>query len=390
MVIVALLLAMFLLTSTSAWAGGVNRIGGVGPRDIAMGGAGTATANDVAIFYRNPSLLAQTPTPSFVQVGTDYIQADFDYTSPLGRHYDSETGKYFVPFLGTNYKPTDRLAVGLGILTPDVFGAKFKNTLSFESKISMTEIAPTIAYRPWDNFSLGASLKISYGQIQLTQPIAMDGKNIGQLNTKADGWGYGAQFGASWQPLNWLSLGISYQTKTKISLSGKTDQSTLLGTSATNLDTEFYFPGRYMLGAGLKLGDLTLAADIIRFDYSSTDKVIIRYQNGSRQTLKLDWKDNWYYGLGAEYRLTKKWALRAGAAYQTAVVPDSTINPSTPDMNGWSLSAGFGFQPTEHWGIDIAYLHAWGLGRTVSPPNSGAGEYKAGIDIFSAAVSYRF
>ncbi len=391
MVFVGVLVALLFFGFTSSvWAGGENRIGGVGPRDIAMGGSGTATANDTAIFYRNPSLLSQQSTPSFVQIGTDYIRADFDYTHPAGKHFDSETGQYFVPFLGTNYKPTDRLAAGFGILTPDVFGAKFKNTVGFESEISMTEIAPTLAYRLWYNLSIGAGLKISYGKVQLIQPIIMGGKKIGQLETKADGWGYGGQFGASWQPLNWLSLGVSYQTKTKVSMSGKTDQSTFLGTKTNDLDTDFYFPGRYMFGAGLKFGDLTLAADIVRFDYSSTDKAIIRYQNGTRQTLRLDWKDNWYYGLGAEYQLTKKWALRAGIAYQEAVAPDSTINPATPDMDGWSLHGGIGFQPTERWGIDIAYLRAWGPERNVNLPNSGAGKYEAAIDILWAAVSYRF
>ncbi len=386
-VMVTWVMAALLSCTGVAWGAGINRVGGVGPRDIAMGGAGTAVADDTAIFYRNPSLLATTD--NFVQIGTDYIQAHFKYRDPLGQNHDSDTGKYFVPFAGVNYRPTQKLAVGLGVTEPDIFGSDFKQNLGFFSKIYLTEISPTVAYRVIDNLSIGAALKIGYGNIKLSQPILISGVRLGQLDTKADGWGYGWQAGVSWKPTSWLSIGASYQSKIKVSLSGKTDASTPLGSSSNDFDADFFFPARYGMGIGLEFGDLLIAAEGIRFDYSSTDKVDLRYKQGPHQTLVLDWNDNWYAGLGLEYKLFKYWRLRAGIAYQDAVVPDKTISPATPDMNGWSLSGGVGYRG-KHWGADLSYLHAWGLERTVNLPNPGAGKYEADVDIISIAASYRF
>ena len=121
------LLALTLFCHVDAWAGGVNRVGGIGPRDEAMGGSGLATADDTAVFYYNPALLAYTN--NFIQLGTDYIRADFDYKDPFGRKHDSETGQFIVPLAGINYRPGQKFALGIGLTTPNTLGADFKRRI---------------------------------------------------------------------------------------------------------------------------------------------------------------------------------------------------------------------------------------------------------------------
>lgn len=374
-------------TCVDVRAGGANRVGGIGPKDKAMGGSGIATADDAATFYYNPALLAGEG--SFFQIGTDYIRASFDYATLSGRKYDSDTGQYFVPLAGMNYQPTQKLALGLGLTTPYVLGADFGKELGFYSKISLAEIAPAIAYRLTDNLFLGAALKIGYGQIELSQPIYYSGINLGRADTKGDGFGYGWQAGSLWKPTKRLSLGVSYQSIIEVALDGRLNTNTALGSSSDRIKADFSFPGRYGIGAGLELGNWLLTGNILRFDYSATDKVVIRFKNGTQQTLVLDWKDNWYGGGGVEYKLLKNWKVRAGAAYQSAAVPESTISPAMPDMDGWDVSGGLGYRG-KRWAADISYQHAWGPERKVGPLNPGAGKYSAVLDLVSAAIAYRW
>ena len=240
-----------------------------------------------------------------------------------------------------------------------------------------------------DNFSLGAALKIGYGQAKLSQPIYFSGIKLGRIDTKANGFGYGWQAGLLWKPTKELSFGASYQSIIKVGLDGRADQNTILGSSSNRIKADFSFPGRYGIGAGLELGNLLIAANALRFDYSSTDKVILRFENGTQQTLVLDWKNNMYYGVGTEYKFLENWRIRMGGAFQTAVIPSSTINPATPDMDGWNISGGLGYRG-KNWGADISYQHAWGPERKVNLPNPDAEKYSANIDLISTAITYRW
>ncbi|MDP3043567.1 MAG: outer membrane protein transport protein [bacterium] len=371
-----------------AIAGAVNPNGGVGARSKGLGGAGTAIANDASCFYYNPALLSSSG--DFAQMGMDYIYASIKYKDPDGKEYKSDAGKYFVPLFGVNYKLNEKVNFGLGIVTPYCFGSDFKQRLDMFSKLSLTEIAPAVSYKITDRFILGASVKLGLGKIELSQPVYAGNMKIGALDSEADGHGYSFQIGALWQPNDWLNLGASYQSKTRIELEGGADLvSPLLGNLSNNFSAVFYFPARYNVGVGIKTGKFLIAADVVRFDYSATDHIDVNYEQWQDEKLALNWKSNTYYALGVEYSVNNAIKLRGGGAYQKAVIPDSTVNPATPDMDGWLVGCGIGWQGN-NFGVDISYLHCWGNKREIAAPNQGAGEYKAAVDIVSVAVIYRF
>ncbi len=379
------LLVFALFCSSAAEAAGLNPINGVGARAKGMGGAGIAVAEGASVFYFNPALLLGD-SGNFVQIGGDYLQSSLAYNDSKGKQYDSGKSGYFVPLAGVSYKVNKKLAIGLGVVTPNMFGADFKDQMSFYSKISLTQIAPAVAYQITDNLTLGLSLKAGYGQLELSQPTLIAPTVVSRLDSKADGWGYSGQVGLLWKATPWLKLGAMYQSKTKVSLSGT---SRLGFVGSNDFSTDFYFPGYYGVGAGATFGNLLIAFDIIRSDYSSTDKASLDYKSWPKSTLTLDWQDNTSCSLGAEYKLSN-WRLRGGLGYQDAVVPDKTISPATPDMNGWSVSGGIGYK-IKNFNADLAYVRAWGQERTVAAAPMGVpGKYSAGIDIMSVAISYHF
>jgi len=367
-----------------AEAGGFNPINGVGARAKGMGGAGIAVADCASAYYYNPAGLSDNG--NCAQVGGDYLQVSFTYKDPTGKQTDSAKSGYFVPLAGVSYKINEKMAVGLGVVTPNTFGADFKDKMGFYSKISLTQIAPAVSYRITENLTLGLSLKAGYGQIELSQPTLIAPSVVNRLDSKADGWGYSGQLGILWKAAPWLKFGAMYQSKTKVALNGTSH----LGPVGSNdFSTDFYFPGYYGIGAGATFGNLLVALDVIRSDYSSTDKVSIDYKTWPDSAMALDWKNNTIYSLGAEYKLSN-WRLRAGILYQDAVIPDSTISPAMPDMNGWTMSTGVGYK-VGNFGADLAYVHAWGQERTITAAPMGVpGKYSASIDILSMAVSYRF
>lgn len=371
---------LFCLFLNDAHGAGVNPLGGIGARGRGMA-AGIAVADDASAFYYNPALLAETGNFGEVGVGLEYIRANFTYKTPDGKKYDSDTGEYFVPIIGTNHHIND-LTVGIGIVTPFTFGADFKDQLGFFSKISLTEIAPAVAYRVSDKLSIGGAVKIGRGEIELSQPTL-----AGRLDSQSDGWGYAGQLGLLWKPTKWLRLGTTYQSKIKVELDGRAKFAT--GGASSNFSTDFYFPGYYGIGGAVDIGDFLIAADVMRFDYSSTDQANIKYKKWPANTLKLNWQNNTYYGTGVEWKADKNWRLRTGLAYQGAVIPASTISPATPDMDGWCWGIGGGYRGKK-LSADLTYLHAWGPERKINPPNPEAGKYKASIDIISASLTYRW
>jgi long-chain fatty acid transport protein len=54
-----------------------------------------------------------------------------------------------------------------------------------------------------------------------------------------------------------------------------------------------------------------------------------------------NWKDQWVYAFGGDYRLNDRWTVRAGYNYGENPVPDETMTPLFPAIVEHHLSGGF-------------------------------------------------
>ncbi|MGB5661460.1 MAG: outer membrane protein transport protein, partial [Thermoanaerobaculia bacterium] len=71
-----------------------------------------------------------------------------------------------------------------------------------------------------------------------------------------------------------------------------------------------------------------------------------------------NWKDQWVYALGADYRVNDTLTLRAGYNYGENPVPDDTLNPLFPANVEDHLSFGFSYLAgsiTYEFGIERAF-----------------------------------
>lgn len=390
-----------IMWSTVSLAGGLNRLGGVGPRAGAMSGAYIAVADDVSAFYYNPAGLMQIQD-AYAFVGTELIFPRFTYQTPKAFGGFSETSRsgevHVMPLVAVTYPlMSDRVVIGLGVNVPYGLGASFRERLergftATESFLTLTNITPAVAFRLTDGLSLGLGANIGYSQFKFQAPFDQGGTTIGTTESVADGWGLGGTAGLLWKPNGWFSWGLSYSTTTRVRLEGETDfDSGLAGSFTDDFSTHFTFPAR--LGTGVAFHPMErwiVAFDGNWYDYSGADRMTIRYDHLPQQRQELRWEDNYSLHLGTEYRLGEHWALRGGVGYQTAAIPDSTVSPLTPDVTGWDVSAGIGYRHT-HFSIDIGYIYAWGE-RTVSVSQDhvAPGHYEADAHVMALGLTLHF
>lgn len=382
-----------IVLSSDCFAGGLTRVGGIGSRAGAMGGAFGATANDSTLFYYNPAGMAQFGT-TYVDAGMDVIFPRFKYES----HDSSNDAWYAMPYAGIIYPINDDINIGLGLTVPYGQGAEFEKSWPLpksETLISLTNITPALSLRLADNLYVGAGLNIGYTQFKYQAPFDIKGLFINPIKTdnKADGFGIGATFGILYYPTEKLSLGLTYMSELKADLNGESDISIGPISIHDKFDSDFTFPPRLGIGIAYKLTDrLKMEFDANWYGYSKTvDSMKLSFKKlHFTKTSDMDWRDNYGLHLGAEYRLGNDWWLRGGATYLSKAVPDSTISQLTPDASGWDIALGIECQK-EHFSFSAGAIYGWGKndverGFGVLYP----GKYEAQTITIGAQIGWQF
>jgi long-chain fatty acid transport protein len=75
------------------------------------------------------------------------------------------------------------------------------------------------------------------------------------------------------------------------------------------------------------------------------------------EVLNLNYRDGWLYSIGAEYALNPALTLRAGVAYETSPIQDSTRDIILPDSNRVELAVGASYKYSDRLTFDAGYSH---------------------------------
>jgi long-chain fatty acid transport protein len=75
--------------------------------------------------------------------------------------------------------------------------------------------------------------------------------------------------------------------------------------------------------------------------------------------LPFQYRDGWFYSVGAEYALDPKVTLRAGVAYEVTPITDQVRMPILPDNDRVWLSASFSYKVLPNLITDVGYSHIW-------------------------------
>lgn len=385
--LISSLFLAFVLLTTSTLANGLN-LNSVGVKAGGMGGAFIGLADDYSAVFWNPAGISQIQNPQIAAYFTGVMPSSTYKQSAYGIDATSESQMFPVPGL-MGYVPLDSgfLNIGLGIYIPSGLGVTwngddFKNMTggqSFEwmSKIGVVNIAPAVSVQLLPSLSLGAAINISYGFLDLKRPqMILDPKNRqpiwGQYSESSSGWGFGAEIGLLFKPINLISIGATFKTANKISFSGTADNG-LLPPSLGSADLTRDISWPIWMGAGIALKPisiLTITADLQYTAWGNLDTITTTYTGWeaagvTEGKMNLSWNSKTQIRFGAELELLKFLAIRAGYYIDPAPAPDETLNILFPSIDYAGPTFGLAFKFT-HLTIEGSLEYLKGNERTIA------------------------
>ncbi len=390
--------------SSMSFANGLN-LNGVGARAVAMGGAFVGLADDYSAVFWNPAGLAHIKQKYVAFYGFDIIPSmTYKLETPIpGVGADAEAVKqHHLGGLAGYFQPvSDNLVLGLAVYSPsglgiewdgaDLAGISGGNTdIEWLSKIFVITIAPTMSYKVNEMISLGFALNINYGSFHMERwaggtplpfpPYALD---FGQQSLKMTGWGFGATLGLLVKPSDMFSLGLTVRTPYTIGFSGdlgieNLDQlGAIVGgsvSSTSGAEADLKMPAWIAGGIAFKPTEkFTLTFDVHWTNWSVLDEVELTLADQTwgllldpeDTKLAFRWEDTTQIRFGAEYRLSPKFALRAGYYNDPGPAPDETRNILLPITDFNSIAGGFGYNIN---GVIVDFTVEYLMGKEQTVP----------------------
>ncbi|KIO37703.1 outer membrane protein transport protein [Shewanella sp. cp20] len=297
-----------------------------------------------------------------------------------------------------------------------------------ETSVTTVEFNPNLAYKISEAFSVGAGLRIVYGEgkIGASTPAWVDGiKAIPTLpaevagalppggtslkSMEGDDIGYGWQLGASWQINPAHRIGLAYHSGVELELDGHA--SGLIYNGGQDVEIEGYMPLELPAFAELaSFHQLTenwaMHASVNWTQWSVFDRLVAYFPGEQKPVGGLEsdlvkvenFKDNWRFALGTSYQLNDKWLVRGGVALDKTAVEDEYRTITIPDSDRLWFSAGAGYQASKNLTLDFAvtYIKAHGdapINETMNLMNlaqvSFSGEAGGDVWLVGAQLSYK-
>ena len=288
-----------------------------------------------------------------------------------GREDDGGTDAA-VPHFYLTSQLNARLSLGVGVFSP--FGLKTEYAADWigryhalKSELTNININPSLAYRLSNQLSVGAGVSASHLDSELTRAVFLPDPASGaqlpdaHVKLKGDDWSYGFNLGLLYELDADTRLGLGYRSRIDHTLEGHSTLSRAGPYSgSTGIRNNLALPENLMLSGHMRLNDhWALMADIIWTRWSRFDEIRIRFDDGTPDDVTVqDWEDSWRYTLGAEYRHTADWTLRAGIALDRSPIPNAQRRTARiPGADRRWITLGASYRATDNISIDFAYAH---------------------------------
>lgn len=395
----ALALVMVLALGGVAQATNGDNLISVGPISRSMGGVGIASPQDaVSAVFANPAAMCFGPycPSSRVDASVDLFipEVSTKVTNSFGTfEADSDYRVYPLPAIGFSTPiieddPQLRFGIaaygvtGLGVnyrgtdvdQSDSIMGMNIPRAAGTFTQLQQAKLAPALAYQPLDWLSIGASLHLQYGSLDL---------GAGPKT----GWAVGVQPGIIVKPLDWLSIGATYISPQKIKYNNVVD---FEGDGVYD-SLELEAPQQFGFGVAVEpvLGKLVLEGDVKFINWSQAKG----YDD-------FDWQDQWVFNIGAQYKALDWATLRLGYNYgKNPVKAHDGFNGSAPvNVQGHNLPGyyyesfrivgfpaivenhvtfGLGLNPVDDLTIELSYVYA--LQKTMR---------ESGTDLFGGPAAF--
>ncbi len=359
---------------------GMNMIA-FGGQEAGMAGASLAVSDNPMATNNNPAGLTQVKTPELT-AGLEVLMPNLQHQDMFTGSVDGESNYFLLP-MAAYAQPLGNgpWRLGLGLFAQGGMGAEFKNlktafgtTDQTYTNVGYAKLAPSVAYQVTPDLSLGLALNLGYSTMEMkffpntVAPGAFYGMNLQDVYA----FGYGLKAGAQYKLNPMTTLGLVYTSRSQMDF--KHGSMTFAGLGSYDAEVSgFNWP--QSVGAGVALRPTSrwlLALDLTWVNWSEAMETVEIKTNSPLGTVKfpMEWKDQYVVALGAAYKLTEAWTLRAGYNYASNPVPQENLSPLFPAITEHHVTLGLGYRINQAWSIDGAWEHAFE--KIVTYTNTGA------------------
>jgi long-chain fatty acid transport protein len=332
-------------------------------------GRGTAAAalhDDAAAVFYNPANVSRAEGLR-INLGASGLLPRWQYSpadTPGGPVEKSEAGLVTPPNFSATWMLGNAgfgdIGAGLGVYVP--YGSTFAWPGDWSGReqiqrigFTVLEVSPVLAIRPHRLFALGAGFRYLPARVYLKRGVRFGDQQEGAVELAGDGSGMGANAGLSFWPLDRLALAVSWRSQVTLKLTGVSDFQfpAPFDASAVDRDVRTEVPlaevFRFGVAYDVLRERLNVSADVEYQRWSVYKELRITFVNpdGTEQisASPRNSKDSFVLHLGAEYKLSPRFAVRAGYVFDQHTLPEETVNPMPPDSDRHIAALGASFTP---------------------------------------------
>lgn len=317
---------------------------------VAMGGARMFAEGDAANVAYNPASITKVEGEAFKQSAV-YISPHGKYTLE-NKNGKTEPGQNVVhaAWVPSGYyvrQINDKEWFGIGAYARFGMISEFERTSTaatnaFFSKLVSVSVTPTYAHKFDKKWSAAVGAEINYVGLDLEKNLAAGGAMPTHTEGESYALGWNAAANYAFDEKN--EIGVVYRSKIKHSMEADFNLYSPKGTISRDAYGEVTLPDSWSIGYNHKFDDKTrVEINGTWTGWSSYDALNI-YIDGMPPSLNpKNWSDGWRYAIGVEHKLSDKYSLMAGFAYDESSIPydgGDFIVP-TGDRRTYSIGAQY-------------------------------------------------
>lgn len=326
---------------------------------VAMGGARMFAEGDAANVAYNPASITKVNGEAF-KVSATYLSphGEYDLYKYDGMHESGTNRVHFGFAPGTYYvkKLNDKDWFGIGAFSRFAMVSEFErgsdvSTNAFLSRLNGVSVTPTFAHKFDNKWSAAVGAEINYVGLTM-EKNAMPGPSV-PTHTKGESYALGWNAAANYAFDDKNEIGVVYRSRIKHSMEADFSAyniiagSTNIGNRNGDAYGEVTLPDSWHIGYNHKFNDKTrVELNAVRTNWSTYDALNINVSGTGLPNFDKvhaspkNWEDGWRYAIGVEHKLSDKYTLMAGFAYDESSIPYDGGDFMVPTGNRKTYSIG--------------------------------------------------
>ncbi len=380
------LLLTIILSASTIFAGNVDTFG-IGSKATALGGAYSAYADDPYAAHYNPAGLAQINSFT-ISAGFEYLDPNlnvYNYSATNGdggivshnKDFSDDSDNLIVPHFGVAVPIGQKFVLGLAAYVPWGLHVKWDDNPSHnpaayvasESYYIRETVVPTLAYKINNKWSVGFGLllgKTYAGEKRRIYAPGLPNHNKLLKIEMEDDFNWSFNVGVQYKPIEQVTLGVTYRSKTDVDLDGdaKVEHWDGINGNVDVDDVEIDHPDQVQVGVRYAPNKkISLELDAVWTQWSLIDSYTAKFNpdlmgSTSEHESKRNWKDTIQLRIGGEWNINDMFSLRAGYFYDPSPIPDETFDTMWPDADRKTYSIGAGINFTKHLSLDLVFQYS--------------------------------